>query len=49
MLSDSQKYELKRQEVDAWLSRMDTRLDRLVAVGHTADVLEGQLREQKVT
>lgn len=48
MLGDSQRYEAKRQEVDAWLTRMETRMDRMGTVGHTADVLEAQLREQKV-
>ncbi|XP_049782226.1 dystrophin, isoforms A/C/F/G/H-like, partial [Schistocerca cancellata] len=47
MLSDSQRYEGKRLEVEAWLTRMETRLERMAAVGHTADVLEAQLREQK--
>ncbi|KAK7862511.1 hypothetical protein R5R35_005931 [Gryllus longicercus] len=47
MLADSQRYEGKRQEVEAWLTRMETRLARMGAVGHTADVLEAQLREQK--
>jgi hypothetical protein len=48
MLTDSQRYESKRLEVEAWLGRMDTRLERMGPVGHTADVLEAQLREQKV-
>lgn len=48
MLSDSQRYEAKRNEVEVWLARMETRLERMRAVGHTADVLEAQLREQKV-
>ncbi|XP_034253175.1 dystrophin isoform X3 [Thrips palmi] len=47
MLADSQRYESKRLEVDAWLNRMEMRLDRMGAVGHTADVLEAQLRDQK--
>ncbi|XP_051175836.1 dystrophin, isoforms A/C/F/G/H isoform X1 [Leptopilina boulardi] len=47
MLSDSQRYEAKRNEVEVWLARMETRLERMRAVGHTADVLEAQLREQK--
>ncbi|XP_033609096.1 dystrophin, isoforms A/C/F/G/H isoform X6 [Cryptotermes secundus] len=47
MLTDSQRYESKRLEVEAWLGRMDTRLERMGPVGHTADVLEAQLREQK--
>jgi hypothetical protein len=48
MLTDSQRYESKRLEVEAWLGRMETRFERMGAVGHTADVLEAQLREQKV-
>lgn len=48
MLADSQQYEAKRIEVENWLQRMETRLERMAAVGHTADVLEAQLREQKV-
>ncbi|XP_033212090.1 dystrophin, isoforms A/C/F/G/H isoform X2 [Belonocnema kinseyi] len=47
MLNDSQRYEGKRNEVEVWLARMETRLERMRAVGHTADVLEAQLREQK--
>ncbi|XP_075226861.1 dystrophin isoform X2 [Lycorma delicatula] len=47
MLGDSQRYEAKRLEVEAWLTRMETRLERMGTVGHTADVLEAQLREQK--
>ncbi|XP_046399571.1 dystrophin, isoforms A/C/F/G/H-like isoform X4 [Ischnura elegans] len=47
MLADSQRYEAKRAEVEAWLSRMEARLERMGSVGHTADVLEAQLREQK--
>nr|XP_031832544.1 utrophin-like isoform X2 [Nomia melanderi] len=47
MLGDSQRYEAKRNEVEVWLARMETRLEKMQAVGHTADVLEAQLREQK--
>nr|XP_034172617.1 dystrophin, isoforms A/C/F/G/H isoform X2 [Osmia lignaria] len=47
MLGDSQRYEAKRNEVEVWLARMETRLEKMRAVGHTADVLEAQLREQK--
>ncbi|XP_035721522.1 dystrophin, isoforms A/C/F/G/H-like isoform X2 [Vespa mandarinia] len=47
MLGDSQRYEAKRNEVEVWLARMETRLEIMRAVGHTADVLEAQLREQK--
>ncbi len=49
MLADSQQYEAKRIEVETWLQRMETRLERIAPVGHTADVLEAQLREQKVS
>ncbi|KAI5726797.1 hypothetical protein M8J76_008741 [Diaphorina citri] len=47
MLSDSQRYDAKRQEVDGWLTRMENRMQRMNPVGYTADVLEVQLREQK--
>ncbi|KAK0168745.1 hypothetical protein PV327_002516 [Microctonus hyperodae] len=47
MLSDSQRYERKRHEQEVWLERMELRLTRMRSVGHTADVLETQLREQK--
>ncbi|CAF4881385.1 unnamed protein product [Pieris macdunnoughi] len=47
MLGDSQRYEARRRDADAWLSRMETRLAAMTAPGHTADVLEMQLREQK--
>ncbi|KAL7300308.1 hypothetical protein TKK_0006938 [Trichogramma kaykai] len=47
MLGDSQLFEAKRFEVEAWMTRMETRLERMNPVGHTADVLEVQLREQK--
>jgi len=48
MLGDSKEYEAKRNAVEVWLSRMETRLERMRAVGHTADVLAMQLEEQKV-
>ncbi|XP_050354937.1 dystrophin, isoforms A/C/F/G/H isoform X1 [Nymphalis io] len=47
MLGDSQRYEARRRDADAWLTRMETRLASMTAPGHTADVLEMQLREQK--
>ncbi|XP_065334491.1 dystrophin, isoforms A/C/F/G/H-like isoform X2 [Cloeon dipterum] len=47
LLADSQRYDAKRQEVESWLARMEARLERMGPVGHTADVLEAQLREQK--
>jgi hypothetical protein len=48
LLVDSQRYDAKKQEVESWLARMEARMDRMGPVGHTADVLEAQLREQKV-
>jgi hypothetical protein len=48
MLGDSQRYEAKRVEVDTWLGRMEARIQRMPQVGNTADVLEAQLKEQKV-
>lgn len=48
MLGDSQRYEARRRDSDAWLSRMEARLAAMAPPGHTADVLEMQLREQKV-
>lgn len=48
MLSDSQRYEAKKTEIDIWLTRMETRLQRMSLIGNTADVLDAQQREQKV-
>lgn len=48
MLSDSQRYETKKMEIDTWLTRMENRLQRMSLVGNTADVLDAQQREQKV-
>lgn len=48
MLSDSQRYEAKKTEIDTWLTRMETRLQLMSLVGNTADVLDAQQREQKV-
>ncbi|XP_054271022.1 dystrophin isoform X1 [Macrosteles quadrilineatus] len=47
MLTDSERYEAKRQEVEAWLGRMQARREKMGLVGDTADVLEVQLRDQK--
>uniref|UniRef100_A0A182YMZ7 Protein detached n=1 Tax=Anopheles stephensi TaxID=30069 RepID=A0A182YMZ7_ANOST len=48
MLGDSQRYEAKRLEIDAWLSRMETITERMGPVATTADVLDIQQKEQKV-
>ncbi|VVC26815.1 Hypothetical protein CINCED_3A012694 [Cinara cedri] len=47
MLSDSQRYDGKKMEIDTWLTRMETRLQRMSSIGNTADVLDAQQREQK--
>ena len=48
MYADTQKFESKRAELESWLSRMEARLERMAPVAHTADVLDQQIREQKV-
>ncbi|KAK5646443.1 hypothetical protein RI129_004907 [Pyrocoelia pectoralis] len=40
-------FEQKRLELESCLQRMEARLASMVPIGHTADVLEAQLREQK--
>ncbi|CAH1369518.1 hypothetical protein MTP99_010932 [Tenebrio molitor] len=47
MQKKEENFEQKRLELEAWLQRMESRLASMAAVGHTADVLEVQLREQK--
>ncbi|XP_049531083.1 dystrophin isoform X2 [Anopheles darlingi] len=47
MLGDSQRYEAKRLEIDAWLTKMETITERMGPVATTADVLEIQHKEQK--
>ncbi|XP_053672403.1 dystrophin [Anopheles nili] len=47
MLGDSQRYEAKRLEIDAWLSRMEAITERMGPVATTADVLDIQQKEQK--
>lgn len=47
MQKKEESFEQKRLELEAWLQRMESRLASMAAVGHTADVLEVQLREQK--
>ena len=48
MLTDTHKFDAKRAELEAWLGRMEGRLDRMAPVARTADVLDQQIREQKV-
>ncbi|XP_075145725.1 dystrophin isoform X3 [Haematobia irritans] len=47
MLSDSQRYEAKRLELEKWLQRMEARSERMGTVATTADILEAQQKEQK--
>ncbi|TMW54019.1 hypothetical protein DOY81_000887, partial [Sarcophaga bullata] len=47
MLSDSQRYEAKRIELEKWLQRMEARAERMGTVATTADILEAQQKEQK--
>ncbi|XP_030374137.1 dystrophin isoform X13 [Scaptodrosophila lebanonensis] len=47
MLSDSQRFEAKRLELEKWLARMEQRAERMGTVATTADILEAQQKEQK--
>ncbi|XP_070495965.1 dystrophin, isoforms A/C/F/G/H-like isoform X7 [Chironomus tepperi] len=53
MLGDSQRYESKRQEIEAWLMRMESRAERMGNAAAQADVLdfsalEASQKEQKM-
>ncbi|XP_032305800.1 dystrophin, isoforms A/C/F/G/H isoform X13 [Drosophila ananassae] len=47
MLSDSQRFEAKRVELEKWLTRMEQRAERMGTIATTADILEAQQKEQK--
>lgn len=47
-LADGRGFEERRREVESFLSRLQARLDRMPPVGQTLDILEAQLKEQKV-
>ncbi|XP_071053015.1 dystrophin isoform X3 [Onthophagus taurus] len=47
MQKKEDSFEHKRLELESWLHRMEKKLGGMLPVGHTADVLEVQLREQK--
>nr|XP_036672658.1 dystrophin, isoforms A/C/F/G/H isoform X7 [Drosophila suzukii] len=47
MLSDSQRFEAKRLELEKWLTRMEQRTERMGTIATTADILEAQQKEQK--
>lgn len=43
------RYEAKRLELEKWLQRMEARSERMGTVATTADILEAQQKEQKVS
>lgn len=43
------RYEAKRTEIEAWLQRMESRLDQMGKIATTVDILEAQQKEQKVS
>lgn len=45
---DNQQFDCKRREVEAWLARMEAWHSRMRPVASSPDVLEAQIREQKV-
>lgn len=47
MQKKEDSFEQKHLELESWLQRMEKKLGGMLPVGHTADVLEVQLREQK--
>ena len=44
----SLQFDNKRREVESWLARMDIWLGQMRPVGSTAEMLDVQVREQKV-
>ncbi|XP_018579033.1 dystrophin [Anoplophora glabripennis] len=47
MQKKEENFDQKKLDLEVWLQRMESRLAGMAPVGHTADVLEVQLREQK--
>ncbi|KAJ8917505.1 hypothetical protein NQ315_005554 [Exocentrus adspersus] len=47
MQKKEENFDQKKLDLELWLQRMEARLAGMAPVGHTADVLEVQLREQK--
>lgn len=47
MQRNQEAFDKKWLELESWLNRMEARLSGMMPIGHTADVLEVQLREQK--
>ena len=48
LLADNQQYDTKRREVEATLTKMEGWQERMTKPGNTKDVLDQQIREQKV-
>ena len=48
MLADSKKWRSMHADVDAWLQAMEAQFRAMGPVAHNVDVLETQLKEQKV-
>lgn len=49
LFRNNYRYEAKRNEIETWLNRMEIRSDQMSKVATTADVLEAQQKEQKVS
>jgi len=49
LLLENQQFDVKRCDVEAWLSRMESWLSRMRPVGMSPELLETQIHEQKVT
>ncbi|XP_072385171.1 dystrophin isoform X1 [Diabrotica undecimpunctata] len=47
MHKKEENFDQKKLDLEVWLQKMESRLAGMAPVGHTADVLEVQLREQK--
>ncbi len=47
-LMNGRSFDDRRCEVEAWLNRAEAKLQRLPSVGQTLDIIEAQLKEQKV-
>lgn len=43
------RYESKRVEIETWLHRMESRAERMGTIAITADILDAQQKEQKVS
>ena len=48
ILVETNRFEAKRLETEAWMARMESKISRLPPVGQTVDLLDSQTREQKV-